>query len=602
MIDDEENIIKRTRPYTELYEKLTNLKKKLKPKIYKKRLPYQQQCTKQKKKFMNELKNVINENAEVLCNSAGLAINRVKLTEKNHNEMNDEIINMFVVKQNKDRINKSIYWKDKNLVSDETYQSAISFLGIRAPPLEHVRREKKKVNSEIKVFENRLGVYVSVREKVQKVLEKVISKCKIKRNKIRIKFAGDGTNTARHQSLLAMSFCILNEGKKARTASGTYIVGLFDICESYEEIEEAVAELEEEMKNLTDIEINGQKYFIEQYLGGDLKFLALVTGIMQANSNFPCVSCKYETGTTCKDNVQENNKEFEWSMLDPNWARTTQEASEVASNETKKIQFCQKNRPIFAHIPIKRIVFDLLHLFLRICDKLKDLLYSNLILADEKEKNIRDEQIRKNKQREKDLKNNLSVGDLQKPITLTNYQVKFALFLTEECKISKPTYFNKEKKKVLVRDLRGGEYKKVMEKFNLTILFPNLEKAKLIDEIWNGFYTIIKLLKDDEKKYESTKLKTDTKSWLINYLDVYDTSDVTPYIHTFVYHLHELQLLYGNVNEFNMEGLEKKNGILKSQYFGATNRHKKSYLVQLINQQNRLDLLSQLGDGYVINN
>jgi hypothetical protein len=51
-----------------------------------------------------------------------------------------------------------------------------------------------------------------------------------------------------------------------------------------------------------------------------------------------------------------------------------------------------------------------------------------------------------------------------------------------------------------------------------------------------------------------------------------------------------------------MEGLEKKNGILKSQYFGATNRHKKSYLVQLINQQNRLDLLSQLGDGYVINN
>jgi hypothetical protein len=108
----------------------------------------------------------------------------------------------------------------------------------------------------------------------------------------------------------------------------------------------------------------------------------------------------------------------------------------------KKYSFAKKNRPIFAHIPIKRIVFDLLHLFLRICDKLKDLLYSNLILADEKEKNIRDEQIRKNKQREKDLKNNLSVGDFQKPITLTNYQVKFALFLTQECKISKHTYFN----------------------------------------------------------------------------------------------------------------------------------------------------------------
>jgi hypothetical protein len=46
-----------------------------------------------------------------------------------------------------------------------------------------------------------------------------------------------------------MSFCILNEGKKARTASGTYIVGLFDISESYEEIKEAVTEIEEEIKN-----------------------------------------------------------------------------------------------------------------------------------------------------------------------------------------------------------------------------------------------------------------------------------------------------------------------------------------------------------------
>jgi hypothetical protein len=34
-----------------------------------------------------------------------------------------------------------------------------------------------------------------------------------------------------------------------------------------------VTENEEKIKNLTDIEINGEKYYIEQYLGGDLKFL-----------------------------------------------------------------------------------------------------------------------------------------------------------------------------------------------------------------------------------------------------------------------------------------------------------------------------------------
>ncbi len=85
------------------------------------------------------------------------------------------------------------------------------------------------------------------------------------------------------------------------------------------------------------------------------------------------------------------------------------------------------------------------------------------------------------------------------------------------------------------------------------------------------------------------------------HLNLNDTPNVTPYMHTFVYHLHELQLVYGNVNKFNMEGFEKKNGILKSQYFSATNRvQQKTFLFQLINQQNRLDLLCHLGDGDVI--
>ena len=185
-------------------------------------------------------------------------------------------------------------------------------------------------------------------------------------------------------------------------------------------------------------------------------------------------------------------------------------------NEKKNKKFCQEKRPIFEHIPIERIVFDLLHMFLRICDKLKDLLHSKLILADEKEKNIRDEQIRKNRQREKDLNNNATVKDYEEPITFTHYQVKFSLFLTQECKISKPTYFSREHKKVLIRDLRGGEYKKLMETFNLTKLFPQLENAKQIDQIWNDFYTIIKLLKDGKKKYHSTQLKSATKSWLKN--------------------------------------------------------------------------------------
>jgi hypothetical protein len=106
-----------------------------------------------------------------------------------------------------------------------------------------------------------------------------------------------------------------------------------------------VTENEEKIKNLTDIEINGEKYYIEQYLGGDLKFLALVTAIMQAVSNFPCVCCKDEKGTICKENVENEvkEKEIEWSMFDNKWARTTKEAIEVATNKKVNLKFCQEN-------------------------------------------------------------------------------------------------------------------------------------------------------------------------------------------------------------------------------------------------------------------
>jgi hypothetical protein len=50
---------------------------------------------------------------------------------------------------------------------------------------------------------------------------------------------------------------------------------------------------------------------------------------MQAVSNFPCVCCKYEKGTTCKENVENGVKEKEIEF-ENNWARTTTEAIEVA--------------------------------------------------------------------------------------------------------------------------------------------------------------------------------------------------------------------------------------------------------------------------------
>jgi hypothetical protein len=44
-----------------------------------------------------------------------------------------------------------------------------------------------------------------------------------------------------------MSFSILNgKSLKPITATGTYVIGLFEVCEDYEQIKEALKELQQE--------------------------------------------------------------------------------------------------------------------------------------------------------------------------------------------------------------------------------------------------------------------------------------------------------------------------------------------------------------------
>jgi hypothetical protein len=63
-----------------------------------------------------------------------------------------------------------------------------------------------------------------------------------------------------------------------------------------------------------------------------------------------------------------------------------------------------------------------------------------------------------------------------------------------------------------------------------------------------------------------------------------------------------LKKLHGNINLFNLEGLEKKNHLLRVQYFRATNKqlnqNKSDYLMQLLLQQNRIDLMSYVNDSF----
>ena len=62
--------------------------------------------------------------------------------------------------------------------------------------------------------------------------------------------------------------------------------------EKYEFLQKGLEDLRNEVERLTEIVVDGETYQIDYYLGGDWKFLACITGIDSAHSQFACIWCK----------------------------------------------------------------------------------------------------------------------------------------------------------------------------------------------------------------------------------------------------------------------------------------------------------------------
>ena len=140
--------------------------------------------------------------------------------------------------------------------------------------------------------------------------------------------------------------------------------------ECYELVEKSLKELLILIiKGLKTLLIDQKSYKINWYLSGDLKFLALVLGINAANSYYPCIFCDSHKNTF-KNTIHSNCRKFD-------------------SVEIGNLGF--KNEPIIDFIKPENVIVDILHLFLRISDKLIDILISDLEKFDvaNNEKNLK---------------------------------------------------------------------------------------------------------------------------------------------------------------------------------------------------------------------
>ena len=90
-------------------------------------------------------------------------------------------------------------------------------------------------------------------------------------------------------------------------------------------------------------------------------------------------------------------------------------------------------------------------------------------------------------------------------------------------------------------------------------------------------------------KLTSQEVQIGTTDWLNEFLQVYQRSAVTPYIHIFVAHAHEIIQLYGDINKFTCQGIEKLNDLETMYYFRSNNKQKNTDLIELLQKRNRIE-------------
>lgn len=367
--------------------------------------------------------------------------------------------------------------------------------------------------------------------------------------KIVIKLAADGTNIGRVNKLLNHTFTVINDISMCRSANGNYSLGLYSITnEDYFQTKACLSKALSEIEKTKSIMIEDVIFNILLTNGGDMKYLLNIYGINSSISKHPCLWCTTECSAFHR-------------FRQPHAKRTLEQAK--ALYLTQKLGYTK--------LPITTIDFDcciidLLHMMLRIFDQLFDHLFAAIQLLDGSKDDL----------------------DLSTKPNLN----KLFLYLEYDLFIKHPMQPTKDGK-MRLRSLNGLERLKVLESINLVELFPELEDRVELQQLWRGFFNIYVSLKNPNgypKDQMAALVKESTLAWGNLYTSISWRGSVTPYIHAFVDHLHEMIAEHGEVCLWTMQGLEKLNDILSKEFFMCTNKHD-DFLVQMIKRRNRMELM-----------
>ena len=230
-------------------------------------------------------KYTIRRNLLEIFNNLNLKLNKLNLQlvgnlnicEKNPTEVFYMCIKKNFIESND--IKKFLYYKDKYALSDNITQALRNEFNLNVPSLYSIKEFRNKLNNDLKEriaeFDDGIGFFINPEQKLKMVLKYTINKdsSKFQNKKIMIKFSGDGTVLCRGVKLMIFVLSIINEGIKATTVAGTYLIGIcFIVNECYDEIKKPIQAIWGRMTQLSQFDLNHISYQIQYFISGDRSF------------------------------------------------------------------------------------------------------------------------------------------------------------------------------------------------------------------------------------------------------------------------------------------------------------------------------------------
>ena len=420
------------------------------------------------------------------------------------------------------------------------------------------------------------GVQQSLEDRLRVRIERLVELSSpesefLRSKKIRVKLSGDGTCIGKRLHVVCFTFTILDESNKSGSFEGNHVLAVFKTPENYSSLKKALEDIIKDVERLERINIGDKSFDIEYFLGGDWKFLASITGVDAASCTYACIWCKCSR-------AERFDPDKEWSLTDTTkGARSVLENREHAAQPRSRQRYNVSNPPLFSTIPLSRVVIDNLHLFLRVANVLINLFITEL--------------------RRQDSIDQCSRFNGQFRVSSFKHLESYEKFVMSLGIPSFQFYVGESSKQLKCRLLTGPEKLKLFENMDVKLLLPTLAEntTSKIQHLWSELIELNKLIclpasKLTEETIESYEQRA--RQWERDFISVYHSDKVTPYIHAMMNHVGEFMQIHGSIVPFTQQGLEKFNDVMTKIYFRASSHRGVQALRQIVEKRNRIEFLT----------